>query len=115
MALSRDAILAADDRATEVVQCPEWGGEVRIAAMSGTARDAWEQSLVGADGKANLENVRARLVCCTAIDDDGKPLFGSDDVVALGQKSAAALDRCAKVAQRLNKLSDADLEDAKGN
>ena len=115
MALTRDQILAANDRPSEVVQCPEWGGEVLIASMSGTARDAWEQSLLGDDGKANLTNVRARLMAHTAVDEAGVPLFTQADVEALGAKSAAALDRCVKVAQRLNRLSDADLEDAKGN
>lgn len=115
MSLTRDEILATNDRPSERVHCPEWGGDVLIASMSGTARDAWEQSLLGVEGKVNMNNIRARLVAHTAVDDMGVPLFGLADIEALGAKSAAALDRCTRVAQRLNKLTDADLDDAKGN
>lgn len=115
MALSRDAILGASDLKTEVVQVEEWGGEVIIATMTGAARDAWEQSLVGSGGKVNTANVRARLVAACAVDEEGNRLFSDDDAEALGKKSSAALDRCAKVAQKLNRLTEADLEDAKKN
>jgi hypothetical protein len=115
MALSRDSILAASDLKTEIVSVPEWGGDVIIGTMTGAARDAWEQSLVGQKGKANIVNIRARLIAACAVDEAGNRLFSDDDAEALGKKSAAALDRCAKVAQKLNRLTEADLEDAKGN
>lgn len=114
--LTREEILAAADRPTEVVQVPEWGGDVIVSTMSGEARDSWEQSLLHeGKGKVNLKNVRARLVSRTAVDEHGQLLFSLEDVEALGAKSAAALDRCAKVAQRLNKLTEEELETAKGN
>lgn len=116
--LSREQILGADDSRRETVQVPEWGGEVVIAAMSGAARDAWEQSLVirkGAKVEQNLANMRARLVAVCAVDADGKRLFTDDDAIALGEKSAAALERLCRVAQRLNGLTDKELEVAKGN
>jgi hypothetical protein len=37
------------------------------------------------------------------------------DVEALGRKSAAALERVCKVAQALNGIGEAELEDLKGN
>lgn len=112
--LSRAAILAADDLAKEAVPVPEWGGEIIIGTMTGTARDAWEQSLAGG-GKVNLENLRARMLAYCALGEDGKRLFTDGDADALGQKSGAALDRCIKVAQRLNKLTEDDLKEIKGN
>jgi hypothetical protein len=63
----------------------------------------------------NLENIRARMLAYCALGDDGKRLFTDADAVALGQKSGAALDRCVKVAQRLNKLTEDDLKEIKGN
>lgn len=113
MALSREAILGAVDLKTEVVEVPEWNGSVILAVMSGAARDAWEAALVGPGGKVNTANIRARLVAACAVDEHGNRLFSDADAEALGAKSAAALERCAKVAQRLNKLTEADLEDAK--
>lgn len=115
MALTRDAILGASDLKTETVSVKEWGGDVIIASMTGEARDAWEKSLVGSNGKVNMENIRARLVAACAVDESGNRLFSDADATELGKKSAAALDRCAKVAQRLNGLTDAELEEAKKN
>lgn len=114
MGLSRDAILAAEDRKVEEVEVPEWGGSVKIAVMTGTQRDVWEQSLVARNG-VNIANIRARLVAMCAVDDAGGRLFSDDDAIALGTKSAIALDRCAKVAQRLNGLGKEDFEGARGN
>jgi hypothetical protein len=120
-ALTREAILAVQDLAREEVQVPEWGGSVSIKSMTGTERDAWEQSLVPAEGKAgkaskaDVRNIRARLVAMCAVDEAGQRLFTDADVQALGAKSAVALDRCARVAQRLNGLMPEALEDAKGN
>lgn len=111
--LTRDQILAATTLKTEVVEVPEWGGDVLVSAMTGTARDAWEQSIVSKGG--GIENVRAKLVAATLVDTDGMPLFTAKDIAALGRLSSAALDRVAKVAQRLNGLTADDLEDAKGN
>lgn len=114
--LTRDGILAADDLKREEVSVPEWGGSVLIATMTGAQRDAWEQSLVsGGKGKVDISNVRARLVSFCAVDEAGRRMFGDDDAEALGAKSAAALERCAVVAQRLNALTEQSLEDARGN
>lgn len=111
--LTRDQILSAATLPTEVVSVPEWGGDVLVSTMSGAARDEWEQSLV--TGNKRLENVRAKLVAAVLVDADGKRLFTAADIAGLGRLSSAALDRVAKVAQRLNGLTAAELEDAKGN
>jgi hypothetical protein len=108
--LNREAILSAVDLKKELVKVPEWGGEVYISMMTGEARDAWEQGLVGGKG-ANLDNIRARLVAFTAVDDQGKRLFSNEDAIVLGQKSATALERCVKVAQKLNRLTEQELDD----
>jgi len=115
--LTRDAILAADDLTKETVKVPEWGGEVIVSTMTGEARDAWEQSLLsgGNSQKVNMKNLRARLLAYAAVDESGKRLFTESDAEALGRKSSKALERCVKVIQKLNGMTDKDLEDAKGN
>lgn len=112
--LTREQILSTNDIKTQTVDVPEWGGEVIIASMSGAARDAWEQSLIG-DQKVTLKNIAARLVAFSAVDDKGNRLFSNDDVDALGKKSAKALSRCVKASQRLNGLTGADLEELAKN
>jgi len=111
--LSRDAILAADDREYEVVPCPEWGGEVRLRSLTGAERDAYEQSLVQTRGKSremNLRNARAKLVALCAVDENGNRLFSDADVNALGKKNAKPLDRLFDVARRLSGLSEDDVD-----
>jgi len=112
--LSREAILKADDLKQETVKVPEWGGEVIISTMTGAARDAWEQTIVKDKG-INLENLRARLVAATAVDEKGDRLFTEKDAESLGKKASSALDRCVKVAQRLNRLTENELQELTKN
>ncbi len=116
--LTRDAILKADDMTYEVVEVPEWGGSVRVKALNGTERDAFEASLVMGKGKSatvNLQNMRAKLVTQTAVDENGKALFDFADIGALGRKSASALERVFAAARRLSGLSDEDVEELTKN
>lgn len=114
--LTRDQILQLEDRNSEIVQVPEWGGEVKVVALSGAQRDAYEmQMLKASDGGKTLDNLRARLVAASVVDEKGKPLFNANDIVALGNKSAAALDRIFTVAQRLSAFSDKDVDEVLGN
>ncbi len=116
--LTRDAILQAEDLPTEDIEVEEWGGAVRVRALTGAERDAFEQSIVEQRGKStrmNLRNIRAKLVALTVVDADGKRLFSDKDAELLGKKSAAALDRVFEVAQKLSGLSPEDMEELSGN
>jgi hypothetical protein len=117
--LTREAILAASDIVTEAVDIPEWGGQVMVRALTGEERDSWEESLLvekkGRNGRttreANLKNIRAKLVSISTYDADGNRLFTEYDVQVLGKKSASALQRIFKVAQRLSGLTDEEVDD----
>ena len=115
--LTRDEILQSDDLSTEDVEVPEWGGTVIVRALAGVERDAYESDIFEAPkmpGQApefNLQNLRAKLASKTMVDDEGKRLFSDSDVVTLGLKSAAALDRVFAVAQRLSRLTNADIKE----
>jgi len=113
--LTRDSILQADDLPKESVDVPEWGGQVWVRTLSGTERDAFEQSMVNKKNKPNMDNVRARFAVLTICDEAGDRLFKAADADELGKKSAAALDRVFAVAQRLNGFSDQDQKDIAGN
>jgi len=99
--LSKEQILQADDLRREQVVVPDWDGSVFVQTMTGIDRDAFELSLTK-DGKASIENMRAKLCARTIVDENGNRLFTEDDVEALGKKSGTALDRIFEVAQRLN-------------
>ena len=111
--LSRDAILGADDIRSEIVSVPEWGGDVRVATLSGAQRDDFEMAIVESKGKGG--SLRARLVAACVIDEAGEPMFSQKDVAALGKKSGKALDRVFSVAQKLAGLTDGDVEELEGN
>ena len=121
--LSRNAILQREDIITEDVDVPEWGGTVRVRGMSGVERDAFEAGLIQqpeANGKrrrkqtatkTNMANVRAKLCAWCCVDEAGAKLFSDADVVYLGHKSAAALDRIYEVASALSGITDEDVEE----
>ena len=116
--LSRDAILAAKSLRTEEVAVPEWGGTVLVRELSGRERDEWEASLAVMRGKTmvpDVANIRAKLAARTIVGDDGEPVFTQQDVAALGELSAAALDRVFDVASRLSGLNPEDVEAMTGN
>lgn len=113
--LNRDQILAANDRPTEEVEVPEWGGSVIVMGLNGRGRDEFFASLYRQRGKQQYmdnENATAKLCARCIIDPDTRePLFTQQDVHALGEKSGAALDRVYQAAQRLSGLSDEDFEE----
>lgn len=115
MLLSREQIIGADDRKTEDVAVPEWGGTVRVRALSGAERDAYEAGIVSLRGdgtkSVNLKNLRGRLVSLSCVDEDGARLFTDEDAIALGDKSASALERVFDVARKLSGLSEDDVEE----
>jgi hypothetical protein len=117
--LTRQDIVDAQDIDTETVEVPEWGGAVIVRMMSGADRDRFEQSLttVRPDGRreANLTNMRSKLVAMCAIDEQGRLLFGPDEVEHLAAKSASAIARVFDVAQRLNGLAPDNVGEAVKN
>lgn len=122
--LGRDAILKASSLKTEEVRVPEWADPesgadtVLVRELRGRERDEWEASLAVQRGRRmvpDVANMRAKLVARTVVGADLEPLFTQQDVNALGELSAAALDRVFDVASRLSGLNEADLEDMAKN
>lgn len=108
--LTKDQILQQCDLKSEIVSVPEWGGEVKVCTMSGFARDRFEASITGKNGGMNMQNVRAKLAAATIVDENDNLLFSEDDIAKLGKKSCAALDRVFAAAQRLNLITNDDVE-----
>jgi len=89
-------------------------GEVFLRAMSGTERDAYEQSMFGED-KPNLIGARARLLVRCLCDKQGKRWFGDEQEHEVGNLDSTALEPLFVEAQRLNKLTAKDLQELLGN
>ena len=116
--LTKEQILAADDIKTEEVGVPEWGGSLIVKAITAAERDLFDQRMTKSrkgNEQDNMEDVRASLCVECIIGSDGKRMFTKDDIVALSNKSGAALDRVFAVAQRLAGMDKADLKELAKN
>lgn len=116
--LSKSEILGADDLKRELVQVPEWGGDVYVRGLTGTERDQWERSFMQRKGNKVefdldlvLGNARAQLCSMTIVDEQGNRVFSDADAVELGKKSAQALDRVFTVAQQLSGITKKDVDE----
>lgn len=111
--LSAEDIFAAEDTEYSEIDCPEWGGTVRLRSIKGTQRDAYEQSVItgnGANRSVNLKNARAKLIVLCAVGEDNRPLFTAEDVRRLGDKNAAPIDRLFDECRKLAGMSENDVD-----
>lgn len=112
--LTKEQILAEQDIPIERVSVPEWGGgEVIICGLSAAAKNLYQQSLIEIRGKSQklrMENATAKLLVLTIVDEQKTRLFTETDIEKLGTKSAAALERLVKVANRLSGMDEAENE-----
>ena len=116
--LTRDEILKKVDTQIKIVKVPEWGGDVRVRGMTGEERDAFEGSIVtvvGGKSVVDTKNIRAKLIVQCAVDGKGERIFGMEDIVALGKKSAAALQRVFEVAGDLCGLTAGEIDKIEKN
>lgn len=110
--LNKKAILAANDLDIEIVNVPQWGGEVGVRGLTARERDKFEASIGSA---VNLDNLRARLVVLTLCDADGSRLLEDKDANQLGTKNAQIVDMLFDVARKMSGMTDADVKELEGN
>lgn len=109
--LSREQILNAKDAEFDVVQVPEWGGDVRIKRLTGAQVDHYQQSRIKSNGQIDVRNAKAHLVYLSAVDADGKRLFPTpNDVEKLVLLSNKPLERIAAAVSKLSGLRTQELE-----
>lgn len=114
--LTKEEILGQREIRVEPLAVPEWGKDcgVYILAMTGRERDAFEAERLAKktkDERKNLENFRASFSSRVICDENGKLLFSEADVLALGEKRAAALDRIVDKGMSLAGMSRNDQDE----
>ena len=114
--LTKAAILAADDRPTEEVEVPEWGGSVLVRGMTGKDRDEYFAQQTIQHGRQTIQditNASAKIVARCLVDPQSpeERMFTDAEVEELGRRSSAALERVGKVAARLSGLTEEDIEE----
>lgn len=120
--LNREQILGAKDRAQQVVEVAEWGGDVTITALSVRDRSnvlaQWARMAAlkdGGDPVQLMAEIKLNLVALSITDADGIALFTLDDVAALATKSEKAIGAIADAVILLNRFSVTATEDAAKN
>ena len=111
--LSRDAIIA--DLGLKSKRVKAWGGEVIVSEMTGMLRERWESLIFDDRGQLQKSNLRAKLLVCCLVDEEGNPLFSAEDHELLGRKDSRTIQRLHEIARELNPLDNSDVEDAKND
>jgi hypothetical protein len=107
MALSKAAILAAKDtKVSAPIPVPEWGGDVFCKTLSGTERDAFEESY----SENKMKAFRCRFLVLTLSDDKGERLFTDSETVDLGKKSSVVINRLFDTAWNHNAFTTEAVE-----
>ena len=113
--LNKNEILDAKDTEYVDLYIEAWKGTVRVSTITGKARDRFETSLLNSKNKVTTDNIRAKLVASCLVDEQGKLLFSEADIEKLGNKNAKVLDQIFAVAQKLNGIGNAEVEELAKN
>lgn len=103
MALSKIDILKVKELKRELVNIPEWGGDVWVQEMTGVQRDRFDTWVVE---KKETGGMRLRIVIATVVDEEGKPMFSDIDIPDLASKSGKAIERLSDVGMRLSGMTE---------
>ena len=111
----RKSIFDVEDIPEEIVAVPEWNDtKVLVRGMNGKNRAEFLKRSTNPDGEVAFDRFYAELIIATAFDpEDGEKVFEAADRDAINAKSGMALERLARVAQRLSGLGATDLDEAK--
>ena len=128
MYLTKEQILAVNDRLYRDIEVPEWAvngiGEkvlVRIAGLTAKAASDFSTKLVSLDDKGNVKELKmgnflAELLSLTLVNPETfEPLFSQENVEALGKKSASVMKRLGDIAMELSGLNEKAVKDAEKN
>ena len=118
--LTRQSIAEKQDLKNEIVNVPEWGGDVCLRMMSGAERESWELDMYnrsnGGKKSEALKGLKVSLLSLCITDEGGNKIFDDDEGRRiLGSKSASAIDKLFNHAQKLNGLTANDVEELEKN
>ena len=115
----KDQILAANEGQSEKVPMPEWECTIEMRSITAADLEAWQWETYQQnkdDTRANKSNLRTRLVVRCAFDPDtGEKVFTDADVDALNLKPSKIIERLYKVAEKLNAVTEKDVNDLAKN
>lgn len=94
-----------------------FGETLYVHGMAAKEKDEWEKTLsVVRNGKSQMVgNIRASLVTRVLRDESGNLVFAASDVDEIGNWPAAEVSVIFDAAQRLNSVSNEDIEELAKN
>lgn len=95
--LSATDILAADDLHVHVEDVPEWGGKIRLRAMSAGVAIEFASNI-----EANPKEGLIEILRLCAVDEDNNPLFTKKEADGLREKSMQVFMRLQSVCLEIN-------------
>lgn len=112
--LSKGEILTVNDEVFQYVNVPEWGGKVKLYAMSLQEHIEFEKLKNKKDESINGDQIV--FVLSNAIrTEDGTKMFSKEEAKALLKKNVAVVSRLFMKCAELSKVSTPDVEDLEKN
>jgi len=106
------SILQAEDFVYDEVDCPEWGGTVRIRSLSGGQRVQLKKAI-----DAGREDIDETLCVMAIVDQDGNRILHREQIAELSKKSTAVITRIAMRVLEISGMRERQkaIEDAEKN
>jgi hypothetical protein len=116
--LTKESILAAQDRQVRELHIPQWGGMVRLKSLTAAEWEPFAQLCRDRTAQGagfDIRHIRAKLLQLSMIDAAGVLMFQPEDIPLLEQKSTAIVELLWNECRELNALSDEAVEELQGN
>lgn len=100
----------------QVLNIPEWGGDIYIREPSGLERSEFELLTKSINESDDLfKTIRGRCAVKCIVDEDGKRFFSDEQIDIVNSLSANALDRVLDAYREIALMVDDDIEKAAKN
>lgn len=113
--LSKSDMLAANDEKHEYVEVPEWGGTVKIFAMSLSEHIEFEKLQSKSSGNTIDPDQIAFVLSVAIRDEEGKRLFTREEAMSLLDKNTQVVSRLFGKCAELSKVSSGEAGEKEKN
>ena len=112
----KEQIKAASVRKPLKVHVKEWNIDLYVRVMSVGERDAWELGWIDIrnKGMASFPNFRAFYLARTLCDEHGVRIWQDNELEEIGSLDGAVMGELFDIAQKHNKLTEADVVELAG-
>ncbi len=112
MSVSKHQIFASNDLREALIDIPEWGGKVKIKALSVQEQLDYDSFLAT---KPKEIDMALHLIIVGCINDDGTKKFDIDDISELKKKNSENIFKLVAGILTLNKQSPEDVDNLAKN